>query len=223
LKHDPERSAAAYLGGLLKGARRRMFERHMVDCEDCWHEVDLGRKGRSVAESGRELAPQALRERVRLAVETVNPGRRRPRWILGAGVLMVLFIGIATLWLTEREPREIDAALAAFRAQPIAAPAEPQLPDRLGQLKLVRAGRADVEGFEAIAHVYADSSDDIVVVFVADEQWPVARGAHHDNAGETWMAEKDDLVLICIDEPAPSLVVGDDRHDVELAAYSLRP
>jgi hypothetical protein len=34
----------------------------MVDCEDCWREVDLGRKGRSVAESGRELAPQALRE-----------------------------------------------------------------------------------------------------------------------------------------------------------------
>ena len=82
MKHDSERHAAAYLSGLLKGARRRMFERHMMDCEDCWSEVDLGRKGRSVAESGRELTPQDLRERVRSAVEMIAPRRRRP-WAFG--------------------------------------------------------------------------------------------------------------------------------------------
>jgi anti-sigma factor RsiW len=68
LKHDPERNAAAYLDGLLSGARRRMFERHILECEDCWREVDLGRKGRSVAESG----PRAG--------ATVAPRARASRW-----------------------------------------------------------------------------------------------------------------------------------------------
>jgi hypothetical protein len=224
LRHDPERNAAAYLGGLLKGARRRMFEHHMVDCEDCWREVDLGRKGRSIAESGRELAPQPLRDRVRLAVETITPRRRRPRWAFGAGaVVLVVAVVAVVMLLTESDPREIEAALAAFRSQRVGAPVEPQLPQRLGQLELVRSGRTDIDGMGAVAHTYVDPSGDEVVVFVADKQWPVAAGAEHDNAGQTWIAEKDDLVLICIDEPAPSLVVGDDVHDVELAAYSLRP
>lgn len=96
------------------------------------------------------MAPQALRERVRAAVETVRPRRRRP-------------------------------------------------------------------------HPYVDRSGDEVVVYVSEEEWPVAAGAEHDNSGETWLAEKGELVMICLDEPEPSLVVGDDVHDVERTAYALRP
>lgn len=223
MRHEPERNAAAYLGGLLKGARRRMFERHMVGCEDCWREVDLGRRGRSIAESARELAPQALRERVRMAVETVTP-RRRPPWAFGAGaVLLSLAVAGAVLLVQERDPAEITAALAAFRAERIDSPAEPQLPQRLDQLELVRSGRTTVNDVDAVVHTYVDPSGDEVAVFVADREWPVSAGAHHDNSGDTWIAEKDGLVMMCINEPAPSLVVGDDRHDVEVAAYALRP
>lgn len=224
MKHDPERNAAAYLGGLLKGARRKMFERHMVDCEDCWREVDLGRKGRSVAEAGREMAPQALRERVRAAVETVRPRRRRPPWVFGTGVAAIAAVVVAAMVLIpEREPREIEAVLASFRSGNVGAPALPQLPERLSTLELVGATQARLEGRDAVAHTYVDRSGDEVVVYVADEEWPVAVGAEHDNSGETWQAEKDDLVMICLNEPRASLVVGDDVHDVELAAYSLRP
>ncbi len=223
MRHDPERNAAAYLGGLLKGARRRMFERHMVDCEDCWREVELGRKGRSIAESGRELAPQPLRDRVRLAVETVKP-RRRARWVFGVGAFVVAGLAAAVMLLVpEGHPREIEAALDAFRTPEAGIPVEPQLPRRLGQLKLVRSSERVIGDLDAVAHTYVDPSGDEIVVFVAGQQWPVAAGAEHDNAGETWIAEKDGLVLICIDKPAPSLVVGDDVHDVELVAYSLRP
>jgi hypothetical protein len=201
-----------------------MFERHIVDCEDCWREVDLARQGRSVAESARELAPQALRERVRTAVESVKPPRRRPLWILGAGVVLIAAALLGTsLLIAEREPREIEAVLAAFRERPQGSPVEPQLPSRLRSLQLVDSGRTKLAGIDAVAHTYVDPSGDEVVVFVADRQWPVASGARHHNAGDTWIAEKDGLVLICIDEPAPSLVVGDDVHDVELAAYTLRP
>ncbi|MDQ3954013.1 MAG: hypothetical protein M3285_00490 [Actinomycetota bacterium] len=224
MRHDPERNAAAYLGGLLKGARRKMFERHMVDCEDCWREVDLGRKGRAVAEAGREIAPQALRERVRAAVQTVRPRRRRPRWILGAGVAAIAAVVVSVMVLIpEREPREIEEVLASFRSGNVGTPTDPRLPESLSELELVGATQMRLEGRDAVAHTYVDRSGDEVVVYVAEEEWPVAVGAEHDNSGETWLAEKGELVMICLNEPEPSLVVGDDVHDVELAAYALRP
>jgi hypothetical protein len=93
----------------------------------------------------------------------------------------------------------------------------------LGSLELVRTFTTEVGEITSVAHTYADPSGDEVVVLVADEHWPAAAGARHDNAGDTWVAERDGLVMICLDEPAPSLVVGDDLHDVELVAYALRP
>jgi anti-sigma factor RsiW len=66
--HDPERNAAEYVSGELAGRARRWFERHILDCDDCWREVLLGRFGRRVAEDIRELAPAGLRDRVRAAV-----------------------------------------------------------------------------------------------------------------------------------------------------------
>jgi len=201
-----------------------MFERHMVDCEDCWREVDLGRKGRSVAEAGREMAPQALRERVRAAVETVRPRRRRPGWVFGAGLAAIAAVIVSVMVLIpQREPREIEAVLASFRSGNVGTATDPQLPPRLAELELVGATRERLEGRDAIAHTYVDGSGDEVIVYVAEEEWPVAVGAEHDNSGETWLAEKDELVMICLNEPHPSLVVGDDVHDVELAAYALRP
>ncbi len=207
MKHDPEQNAAAYLGGLVKGARRKMFERHMVDCEDCWREVDLGRKGRSVAEAGREMAPQVLRERVRAAVETVRPSRR-PRWIVAAGFAAIAAVVVAVIVLMpQAEPREIEAVLASYRSGNVGAPTDPVLPERLSELELVAATQARLEGSDAIAHTYVDGSGDEVVVYVADQEWPVAVGAEHDNSGETWLVEKDELVMICLNEPQPSLVV----------------
>jgi hypothetical protein len=67
-RHDPERNAAEYVSGELSRRARRWFERHILECEDCWREVLLGRFGRRVAEDGREPVPAGLRDRVRAAV-----------------------------------------------------------------------------------------------------------------------------------------------------------
>jgi anti-sigma factor RsiW len=77
--HDPERNAAEYVSGELRRRARRWFEAHLLDCEDCWREVLLGRAGRRVAESARELAPAELREDVRTAVLLSDRPRRRRR------------------------------------------------------------------------------------------------------------------------------------------------
>ena len=67
-RHDPEGNAAEYVSGELSGRARRWFERHILDCEDCWREVLLGRFGRRVGEDARELVPAGLRDRVRASV-----------------------------------------------------------------------------------------------------------------------------------------------------------
>lgn len=83
--HDPERSAAEYVSGELSSRATRWFETHLLDCEDCWREVLLGRLGRTAAEETREAAPAGLRDRVRAAVQLTGesgavrrPAYRRP-------------------------------------------------------------------------------------------------------------------------------------------------
>jgi hypothetical protein len=86
--HDPERNAAEYVSGELGGRRvRRWFDAHLLECEDCWREVLLGRLGRRLATDFRETAPSALRDRVRARV-ALESGRisdrpRRRRWPWG--------------------------------------------------------------------------------------------------------------------------------------------
>lgn len=78
--HDAERNAAEYVSGELGRRATRWFEAHLLNCEDCWREVLLGRLGRRVAEEAREPAPAALRERVRAAVQfTSQAGSDRRR------------------------------------------------------------------------------------------------------------------------------------------------
>ncbi|HEV8165318.1 MAG TPA: zf-HC2 domain-containing protein, partial [Actinomycetota bacterium] len=53
--HDPQRLAAAYLGGELSRHRRERVEAHLLECEACWGEVQAARRGRALAESVREV------------------------------------------------------------------------------------------------------------------------------------------------------------------------
>lgn len=81
--HDPERNAATYVSGELPGRRRRWFESHLLDCEDCWREVLIGRLGRRLASDVRDVAPAALRDRIRASVEfeaSAPEPDRRVRW-----------------------------------------------------------------------------------------------------------------------------------------------
>jgi len=83
-RHDPERSAAEYVSGELPRRAVRWFESHLLDCEDCWREVLLGRIGRTLAEDVREPVPVGLRDRVRATVHLAG-GSRRTRDIGSSG------------------------------------------------------------------------------------------------------------------------------------------
>ncbi len=66
--HDSETAAADYLGGGLRPRAVRAFERHLLNCEPCWQEVDKGRAGRRLAETARQVAPPELREQLRAII-----------------------------------------------------------------------------------------------------------------------------------------------------------
>jgi hypothetical protein len=227
MKHDPELAASAYLAGDMTRRRRRAFENHMLDCHECWAEVAAGRSGRAVAEGARELVPQPLRELVRASVAAVDPPRPKRRLSLGLGVALATIVGIAMiggLLLNARshQPPEIAALIRDFRTESSADPSsEPLLPRRLGDLRIRSARSVSVGGVEMMAHEYVDPAGHRVVVYRSDGRFPVAEGAEHSPDGETWTTTADGVVLFCADQPAPSLLIGDDGREVKLAASEL--
>lgn len=226
MKHDPEKAAASYLSGEMRGRRRVGFERHIVECEDCWSEVQLGRAGRSLAESGRELGPQQTREQVRAVIAAAPTPRRRLRPGWGMTLLSLLALGLASLgYMTLQkgnQPDAIDAALADYRDGPsVARSVQPNLPARLGDLHYLTSYAGRLGELDVVAHAYRDPAGHRVVVYQADRTFPVADGAEHSGDGRTWSAAADGALLFCADHPVPSLVVGDDEREVTLAAREL--
>jgi anti-sigma factor RsiW len=79
VRHDPDRLAAEFLSGDLAGARRRLVERHLLDCEECWREVAQARRGRQAAEALRLVTPPQVRDRIRAVVDLDSPIPRSGR------------------------------------------------------------------------------------------------------------------------------------------------
>jgi hypothetical protein len=227
MRHDPERMAAAYLAGELGRRERERFEAHILECDDCWGEVGLGRRGRALAEAMREVAPQRLRERVRATVAAAPPPRHRARrGVLAAAMTVLVAVVVAGGLLLAQQPTQppaIAAAVASYRAGVSAwtGVAEPPPARRLGDLRWHASGRGEVAGLVVLAHTYQDAAGHRVVLLRADRAFPEAAGARPMPDGPTWIAEVDGVVVFCADRPAPSLVVGQDRADVLLAAQRL--
>lgn len=226
MRHDPGRMAAAYLGGGLRARQRERFEAHILECDGCWQEVRLARRGQALAESTRELAPQPLRERVRatVAASATSARRRRPLQVaLALALLLALLAGGLLVAQRPAQPEAIAAALASYHDDMPGwrASDEPPPALRLGDLQWRGSERGEVGGLPVIAHAYADEAGHRVVLLRSQQSFPEALDARHEPRGDVWIAEVDGVVLFCADRPAPSLIVGQDRAEVLMAAQRL--
>ncbi len=224
-RHEPEHDAAPYLDCEMSKHRKERFESHIVDCEECWQEVNAARRGRTVAEAGREMAPLELRERIRATIPSLPLPRMRP-WKIGLPAMaLLLMIAMATVFATSgrhSQPQAIDIVLADFHGdEKFTAPAPDSLPDRLGELTLISARSGEATGMQLAVFEYTDEAGHQVAVYRSDESFPAADGANHDDLTGTWTALADGAVLYCTDKPVPYLVVGDDAREVDLAAEAL--
>jgi hypothetical protein len=135
----------------------------------------------------------------------------------------VLAGGVLIAGRQPTQPAPIAAAVASYRVGGATwrGPADPPRIRQLGDLRWRGSGRGTLGGLPVVAHTYQDRAGDRVVLLQADRSFPTAVGAHHPAGSDTWISEVDGVVLFCADRPAPSLVVGQDRAKVLVAAVRL--
>jgi hypothetical protein len=229
VSHEPEVAGAVYLAGSLDAAQRERFEEHLLACEECWGEVRTAHRGRALAESLREVAPQPLRERVRASVAAASRSeRRRRRRPLAAVVAVAILAVVAGVFLARQDgpgqPPVIAAAAASYRSGQLdgsaATPAQPPV-RQAGDLVWRGARQGRLAGLPVVAHEYRDAAGAKVTLLRADRSFPEAAGAHHPPGTAIWVAEVDGVAVLCADRPSPSLLVAGDRAEALLAAARL--
>ena len=227
MSHDSERDAAAYLGGAMRARRRRGFEAHLMECEDCWREVESGRAGRRLAESTRELAPQSLRETIRAAVAAFPSPRNRLRVPLaGASIALLLVVGVfAAVQLRGNQPAPITRAVADFHQgrMPTEAPSGSVAPDLASlDLSLTSAGSGQLDGLHVDAYSYRDGSGRRLLLYLSDTTFPIATGARQTSRNGPWRARVGDLELLCAEEPHALLAISDHSALLDQLALQLK-
>lgn len=238
--HNPEREAAAFLGGELPAAQRAAFEQHTLGCDACWSEVSEARTGRALAEGLRESAPQDLRELLRAiaasspdasAADRVVPLRprrrsgprgRSARILATAATLAVLGTGVVLLVPDDRNTEApLAAAAAVFQHDPrgaVAAVAQPPVRVVAG-MPYQGSAVQPLAGQPALVHRYADSSGRRVLLVSSSVDFPRAGNAQPiDAMGRSWIASVDGVQMLCVDHDGLSWLVISDSRDEALAA-----
>lgn len=240
MRHDPERFAAAYLGQAMSRRSRARFEHHLLGCADCWGEVAAARRGRSAAESLRELASPALRDRVRAVVETVPDeatGPARPRRtvvaVFAAAAAALLVVGGVTVSRRTDAPLRDAPGVAAVEPAPltalVAAYGDPGGWSRTGSEPPARtldglswsgSRRADLGGQDFVVHRYERPGARSVLVARSSRPLPRAAAAR-PAPGADWVAEVDRMTVLCLTSPVAALVIGGDVTEVAAVAADL--
>jgi len=225
--HNPERDAAAYLGGLMRARDVTRFEGHLVECEDCWKEVSVARLGRSLAERTRELAPAELRESVRASVAATGDARgrglswRAPLGIAAAMALVATFSALLVLQVRDGNPAPIAVAIQDYQNGKLPVMETPArgAPDlsTIG-FRLTSGGSGALGGFPVDAFAYIDAAGASVFVYMSEYDFPVAAHAGAVSGGGTWRATEDGIRLLCAQRPHPMLILAHDPGVVERVA-----
>jgi Putative zinc-finger len=212
---------AAYVARELPADRRADFERHLLECEDCSAEVELGSRGRQLARLTREVAPAGLHERVTGAVDRGMRRRRRATVLVvaaaAAGVLAIVGVLASSIIVPQRPPAAVSAAVADFRAQRLpggGAPASP--PPDLVQLGLspIAAGVGRLAGRTVAAYAYSDGAGRRLLIYESAEPFATPAEASRYEGGDAWLTRLDGVSVLCSRAPHRTLVVGQDEEQV---------
>lgn len=218
----------------MSARQARRFEAHLLECESCWHEVTLGRRGRSIMEGARELAPPGLREQVRMAVAAADDRHpRRIRLVVGGAALFVVLAVIGALvFLGEpvhrgstSQPVAIAQAVTEFREGrlPAGSPRAHRAPDLSGiGFGLVGSGGGEVGDIPVDAFGYRDASGRRVLIYLSSRPFPEAAGAQlSSRPAGPWTAASSGVELLCAQDPLPLLAVSDDSKTIRDVASFL--
>ncbi len=241
MNHDPEQLAAAYLTTMRLRARRR-FEEHLLACEPCWQEVSLARRGRELAETGRELAPPQLRDGIRAAVAAAAQPTGIPRLArrtlaaaATAAVAIVALAGTAALvrpWQhslpandSAAAPTVIAAAVASYRDNRLPGTAVPAKPGpRLTPLglRLVGAAVGQLNGVPVTMFAYRTPSGTRLTIFRSSRPFPEAAEARELGGPDgAWTMRAGGVTIVCAQGTHAMLLLGSDAALVHQAGAFL--
>jgi hypothetical protein len=199
MKHD-ERTLLAFLAGDLDEGAAEAFDRHLVDCADCWAAVQQDRAGRLAAERLRSLAPPALRDRVRLAIECTGQRSRRRRrgWRAGAAIVAAVVVALlAFVMLVRPRSQPSDGGLAAIvtAAQRTVAHSPVGRARAAGVMLNVETRRAP---------------HGAVLVTTAQRPFPMPADAigMRNKPDEPWYSATQGWNVMCYSTPRPTLLIG---------------
>jgi anti-sigma factor RsiW len=243
MKHEPEQLAAAYLAGQMRRTDRRRYESHLVDCETCWREVALARRGRELAEATREAAPPTLRDDIRAAVTAAataitTTDRRRPRVKPAVAVAAAVIIIAATASLAVLRPWQhtstpastasaLNAAVASYRHERLPGTGVPteSAPDltRLG-LTLVGAGAGRVGGVAVTTYCYRTADGTRIYLYRSAQPFTEtaeARELDRNDTDSAWTVKTHGVTVICGRGSHSTLLLGSNPTLVHRAAVLL--
>jgi hypothetical protein len=222
--HDPA-TAAAYVAGELSGAPHTAFEQHLLTCQECWEEVEAGRRGRELVGYARESVPEHLRARVMADLATaVRPPRIRRFALAVAAACVAALIGLVSFAVRTASPVPVDAAIAGFQSERLPGARIPttQAPDlsRIG-LNETAAGAGDLGGVPVTAYAYRDQMGRRLLLYVGQRPFATPRQAEHYSKGDpdsSWITREEGVSVLCSRNPHVTLVVGQDDKLVRTAA-----
>ena len=236
--HDTgHRLLAAFLAGDLNSADARLWDEHLLACEQCWEAVREDRAGRQAAQLLRQPPPAGLADRVGFAVELAAAGtiarqrrchgmRLRWRWLAAAGaVAATVAVTVSVLVPGGRETGTMPAAVAAVARyaqelpparQPGPGPGGPGAPAEVGYPVTVAAG-----GQQMVLRVLWLGDVEAVVAVSAQPFAMPARAHGAAGPGMAWIARLGSLGLYCRNGHASELVAA-RVPEAQLAALAAR-
>ncbi|HEV7898326.1 MAG TPA: zf-HC2 domain-containing protein [Planosporangium sp.] len=225
MTHD-HAAVAAYVAGDLSGGAHAEFEKHVLACEDCWREVELGRRGRRLAQLARESAPDELRQRVAAAL--VSAPRRRPRLsklvVAATAACLVALAALVAVAVRSSPPTPVNAAIAEFRAGRLPGVGIPATgaPDltKIGFTQTA-AGAGDLAGVPVTAYAYQDPTGRRLLIYVGRRPFATPQDASRYEGGDAWIVREHGVSVLCSRHPHVTLVVGQDEQRVTDAAELL--
>ncbi len=239
MTHDPEQLAAAYLTTMRPRVRRR-FEAHLLACEPCWQEVLLGRRGRQLAETARDVVPAQLREDIRAAVAaaaTQPAASPRPlrRSLAAVAIAVAVLAGTAVLarpWPHSRPggaaaapPSVMAAAVTSYRDGRLpgtAVPAEPAPELTPLHLRLAGAAAGRLDGVAVTMFAYRTPTGARLTIVRSSQPFPEATQARELGGTEgAWTMRSSGVTVICAQGTHAMLLLGSDAALVRQAGALL--
>ena len=201
MRHD-ETTLVAFLDGSLSRARTEAFDRHLLECTECWTAVLEDQRGQLALAQLNDAAPPELGDAISLAIglqpAAAKPHpRRRLRVLVGSATAAVLIaITILTAYTVNAPPSPHDSFSAVTQLAAASSPTR-------GRGRLVT-----LDGRQVLAVAHRVPAGTALVLMSTGPLSMPANARPYGRTGNAWAATRGRVRILCITTGRSSLLAG---------------